>query len=441
MQILIDMLKTRLKQLFICSGLLLLITCTTEEVTSLSVGEDFTNTNIRVLSIDTFSVKLSTMKFDSLPTSGLERLLIGQYTDNYVGKINASTYFRLKPNLYYLDDDAILDSVGLVLGYDQYFYNDTTQISNISVHKLNEKLKSDDNNLYNTSTFDYESTPLATKAFRAEPNTDSLYVTLNYDFGIELFEDIQNNIITDDESLYQKLKGFNIQPGTEDNSAVVGFSTSEVYLRFFYSIPSELENVAYTYDFIMDIGNTAYFNHIESDVSSLPLNNLNSQEYSLESESSDHISYNQSGVGYVTRIEFPTIRGIHDINDEGTILEATLYIEPVPTTYSSKQPIAESLALYTVDQNNDLSNQVTSSSDYVYAAFETDDSEFNNEIYSMSVLDYVDQKIFEQPIVNDALIIIPSDYNTSINKLLFNDSEASNYKTKLVITYAIYEQN
>lgn len=435
------MLKNRILFFSLFISALLLFNCNSDEITSLSVGEDFTSTNIRVLSIDTFSVELSTMKFDSIITSGYGRLLLGQYNDEYVGTVNASAYLRVHPSSYYMDDDAVLDSVGLILGYDQYFYNDTTLTSSISIHKLEEKMTSENGYLYNTSEFSYDTNSLGSKTFEAEPNTDSLYVALDYDFGLEIFNDIKDNLITDEESLYQKLKGFYIKPGDTDNSAIVGFNTSDVYLRFFYTIPEELEDTEYTYDFNIDSESTAYFNKIQSNVDGLPLEDITSQEYNLPSEGSNNISYTQSGMGYITRIQFPTIKNIYDINDEGTILEAILYIEPVITSYSETHPIPEELSLYTVDQNNYLSSQVSSSSDYIYAYLETDDSEFNNEVYTMSVLNYLDDKLTEQPEIDNALIMLPSDYNSSINKLLLNDQVGSDYKTKLVITYAIYEKN
>ncbi len=435
------MLKKQLSFIILLGCALVVLNCNSEEISSLSVGEDFTSTNIRVLSIDTFAVELSTMKFDSLVTSSQGRLLLGRYNDDYIGTVKASTYLRVHPTNYYMDDDAVLDSIGLVLGYDQYVYNDTTQTSTISVHKLEEKLDSESGYLYNTSHFNYETNSLGSLTFEAEPSTDSLYVGLDYNFGLEIFNDIKENIITDEESLYQKLKGFYIQPGDNDNSAVVGFGSSDVYLRFFYSIPDELENTAYTYDFYMDSESTAYYNKIESDVSGLTLEDITSQEYNLASTNSNNISYNQSGVGYITRIQFPTIKNIYDINDEGTILEATLYIEPVVSSYSETQAVPDELSLYTVDQNNNLSSQVSSSSDYIYAYLETENSEYNNQVYTMSVLEYIDSKLTEEPEIDNALIMLPSDYNSTINKLLLNDPQASNFKTKLVITYAIYEKN
>lgn len=435
------MFKKHLSFYIILGCTFLFLDCNSDDITSLSVGEDFTSTNIRVLSIDTFAVELSTMKFDSLVTSSQERLLLGRYIDDYMGTVKASTFLRVHPTTYYMDDDAILDSIGLVLGYDQYFYNDTTQTSTISVHKLEQKLDSENGYLYNTSHFNYEANSLGSRTYEAEPNADSLYVTLDYNFGLEIFNDIKDNLITDKESLYQKLKGLYIQPSNTDNSAIVGFNTSDVFLRFFYSIPNELENSEYTYDFSIDSESTAYYNKIESDVTGLPIEEITSQEYNLASANSNNISYGQAGVGYVTRIQFPTIKNIYDINDEGTILEATLYVEPVVEAHSEIQPIFEELSLYTVDQNNNLSSQVSGSSDYVYAYLTSDDSEYNNQVYSMSVLNYIDSKLNEEPEVDNALIMLPADYNSTINKLLLNDREASNFKTKLVITYAIYEKN
>ena len=435
------MFKKHLSFYIILGCTFLFLDCNSDDITSLSVGEDFTSTNIRVLSIDTFAVELSTMKFDSLVTSSQERLLLGRYIDDYMGTVKASTFLRVHPTTYYVDDDAILDSIGLVLGYDQYFYNDTTQTSTISVHKLEQKLDSENGYLYNTSHFDYDTSSLGSITFEAEPQSDSLYVGLDYNFGLEIFNDIKENIITDEESLYQKLKGFYIQPGSNDNSAVIGFASSEVYLRLFYSIPDELENTAYTYDFYIDSESTAYYNKIESDVTGLTLEDITSQEYNLASTYSNNVSYNQSGIGYVTRIQFPTIKNIYDINDEGTILDATLYVEPVVEAYSEIQPISEELSLYTVDQNNYLSSQISDSSDFIYAYLETSDSEFNNQVYTMSVLNYIDSKLNEEPEIDNALIMLPEDYNSTINKLLINNPEASNFKTKLVITYAIYEKN
>ena len=431
------MFKSYLKLFSVIVILIVAISCSADaEEDGLSAGEDFTNTDIRVLSIDTFSVKFSTMKFDSIITSDSNRLLIGKYNDDDMGIVNSSAYLQLSSSTYSIDNEAILDSVGLILGYDTYYYNDTTQVSTLNVHRLIDKMESDDSYFYNTTITAYETTPLVSKTFIPTPSNDSLSITLPYTFGEELFNDIRDNNITDDESFYQKLKGLTIQPGDSDNGAIIGYSTTSdnTYLRFYYTIPDELETDEYTYD----ISINSYYNKTETDVTGLPLALITDQEYNLLSTESNGISYNQGSTGYVTKIEFPSIKNIYDISTEGTILEATLYIEPNTASHSDIQPLSEELLLYTIDQNNDLASQVSNSIDVVTGTLSSEDSEFNNIVYSIPVIDFIDQKLTESPETEDALILISSDFNSTINKIIFNDSERSDYKTKLIITYAIY---
>ncbi|NRD20122.1 DUF4270 family protein [Winogradskyella eckloniae] len=432
------MIKSYIKACIVITMSIIAISCSTDtEAESFNAGEDFTNTNIRVLSIDTFSVSFSTVKFDSITTSESTRLLVGKYVDADMGVITTSANMQLNSSIYYLDNEAVLDSVGLVLGYDTYYYNDTTQVSTVNIHRLTEKMSSDDTYYYNTTQTPYESTPLVSKSFIPTPNRDSLFVTLPYDFGEELFNDIRDNNITDNESLYQKLKGIAVKPGSDDNGSIIGYSISseETYLRFYYKIPDELETDEYTYDLsIID-----YYNNVENDVTGLPLESITDQEYNLSSTDSYGISYNQSGSGYVTKIEFPTLKDIYDVGTNGTILEATLYIEPNATSHSDIQPLNDALLLYVIDQNNDLSSQISNSSDVVTASLTTENSEFNDIVYTIPVIDFIDKKLNESPETEDALILISDDYNSTINKIIFNDTERSNYNTKLVITYAIYE--
>jgi hypothetical protein len=432
------MFKLHLKLIAIITVLLLIISCSADtEESSLIAGEEFTSTNIRVLSIDTFAVAFSTMKFDSITTSSEDRVMIGKYTDAAMGIMNSSAYFNLSPSSYYINNEAVLDSVGLILGYDNYYYNDTTQVATLNIHKLTNKLSSEDSYYYNTSAFAYETTPLVSKTYFPTPNKDSLYVGLPYSFGATIFDEIRDKTITDEESFYQQLKGLTIHPENTDNGAVIGFSTAseDTYLRFYYSIPDELETEEYTYD----ISINDYYSHIESDVSGLSLEALVDQEDNLYSPESNHISYNQAGTGYVTKIEFPSIKNLYNIGDKGTILDATLYIEPEVDSYSDIQPLPEELLLYTMDQNNDFASQVTNSEDVVTATLTTDNSEFNQIVYAVPVLDFIDQKLNESPETEDALILISGDYNSTINKIIFNDSEKSNFTTKLIVTYAIYE--
>ncbi|MEO1548126.1 MAG: DUF4270 family protein, partial [Bacteroidota bacterium] len=136
-----------MKKLCISLGLTaLVVACAvdTSEIPTLEVGQEFVDSNVRVVTTDTFTVAVTTFKFDSIVTSGTDRLLIGQYPDEYFGQVKTATYMELAPLTYSLPSDAELDSVGLVLGYDNYFYNDTTQLSVLNIHELSDELRVSD---------------------------------------------------------------------------------------------------------------------------------------------------------------------------------------------------------------------------------------------------------------------------------------------------------
>ncbi|MBV7267749.1 DUF4270 family protein [Winogradskyella luteola] len=412
-----------------------------DEIPTLTVGEDFTNTNIRVISIDTLEVRLSTMKFDSIITSNSQRLLFGRYEDEDFGNVKASAYFELTSDNFFIDDEATLDSVGLVLNYDNYFFNDTTQTITINVHKLLDRIDSEDGNLYNTSEFDYEPTALASFSFIPEPSRDSLYVSLPFQFGQDIFQGIQNNEIDDVESLAQILKGITIQPSDLDNGSIVGFDIAESYVKLYYTVPDELEDDDEELELIINqFSANTYFNNIQSDVSNLPLQLIDDQENILPSTESSNFSYLQAGIGYVTRIEFPSIKKLNEIPGTGTILNATLEIKPNNSSYSDIKTISDFLDLYVINQNNDITFQIANSVGLVSASLVRENEEFGDIIYSVPVLEFVDNKFLEQPETEDALILLPPEFNSTVNSLKFNDAFNDDFKAKLFLTYAILNE-
>lgn len=417
-----------------------LISCTTDfENGPLIVGEDFTNTKIRVVSIDTFTVKMSTIKFDSIVTSATGRLLFGNYKDDNFGEVSASSFFELTGSNYSIEEEGVIDSVGIVFGYDTYFYNDTTQILNLKAHKLLSRLDTDNDNFYNTSEIDFDSSPLADISFYPEPNSDSLYIPLPFEFGKNIFEGIKNKEIEDDESLLQVLKGLTIQSNNNDDGAVIGFAVDKSYIRIYYNIPGELEDEEKEFDLIINSNSAlSHFNNIQSNVSSLPIHQLLDQEDELLSIDSNNLGYLQSGVGYATKIEFPSIKKINELTNSGTFLSATLYLMPNRTSYSEIKPIEESLDLYITNQNNDVIEQIMDVTGNFATKFEEEVDEFNQALYTIPVLEFVDRKLLERPETQDALVLLPAQYNATVNSLLFNDALGDDLKTKLVVTYAIY---
>ena len=75
---------------------LTMISCGTDtDAGEFVVGSDYLAVSNKVILIDTVTVEMSTINFDSLVTSSQSRILIGNYEDPLFGKIKSNSYFQL----------------------------------------------------------------------------------------------------------------------------------------------------------------------------------------------------------------------------------------------------------------------------------------------------------------------------------------------------------
>ncbi|WP_282159759.1 DUF4270 family protein [Ulvibacterium marinum] len=441
---------------FFCFLMVLLgvIACSVDasDIPTLEVGQDFTTSNVRVLVLDTFSVKLSTFKFDSINTSDSERLLVGKYNDDYLGTIECNSYFELSAATtenattpYTLPNDATLDSVALILGYDRYFYNDTTLVSHINVHLLSEEVEPDDDAFFNTSTLEYDTIPLISRRYRPEPfDEDSLHISLPFEFGNNLFQLIQQNDINDNEDLRDNFKGFALVPEKSDNTSVIGFSkeSERTYLRFFYSVPEEFEDEERFLDFAINPFPEApnAFNKIWNTSMDSSLNTLLDQEDELPTSENNDLSYIQSGTGYATKVDFPSIRSIYDIEGTGTVLSALLRIKPLRASHNEGTYLRDSLNVNVLDQNNVITQVITTGEGIVIGKITGTNEEFSDVVYEVPVGVFVDQKLNETVITEDALVLFTKDFNQTVDRIILQGEDNRDFEARLEITYAIYDE-
>ncbi len=430
----------------LCSVLILASCSEREDIPSLEVGQDFTNSNVRILSIDTLTVELSTYKFDSIITSSSSRILVGQYTDDIFGTTRAESYLELTPFDYSVSDDAELDSIALILNYDGYSYSDTTKVSSINVHLLKDEVLAQEDVFYNTSKIAYEEIPIATIDYYPEPtDEDSLHIPIPKIVGQELFEKIQKGDVNDENEVRNELKGFTIQPGQLDDSSVIGFTvnTGETYLRFFYTVPGEFEDDEQTFDLVINSTPSfpTYFNNIQSDVTGTFFEPLTNQEINLPSNNANNRSYIQAGIGMVTRIQFPTIKKISEIPGTGTILDATLRIKPPPETFNDLIPIKDSLSVNISDQNNDLISQLFNGFGSVFASISENDNEFNEIAYEIKLGVYLEDELSEAPEIDNALVIFPENFNNTVDRIVLEGENSNDFEAQLILTYAIYDES
>ncbi len=431
-----------------------LLACSLEsgEIPTLEVGQDFVDSNVRILVLDTFDLQLSTFKFDSVNTSASDRLLFGRFNDTYFGKVEANPYLELIAPVaefgtgpYDISTDAELDSVALILGYDEYFYQDTTKTLQINVHQLLEEVIPDEDVFYNTSTLRFDSVPIVSKTFLPEPfDEDSLHISMPLEFGLELFSKIQEDEINDNDDLRDNLPGFALLSNENDNGSIIGFSRNQedTYLRFFYSIPGELEDEEEVLDLVINPfpATPVAFHNVKAETVGTDLAELTDQEIELRSEMANNLSYLQSGTGLATKITFPTIKTLYDIPGTGTILSSVLQIKPLSSSVTDITPIRDTLNIAVIDANNVITREIRTGTGLVQGVVVGEEEEFGTLLYEIPVGIFLDEKLTEQPETESALVLFQESFNETVNGLVLQGERNQDFRARIIITYAIYDE-
>jgi len=407
-------------------------------------GETFTESNIRLFLIDTLTVSTSTIKFDSLPTSESTRILVGQYNDTVFGKVKASSNMQFLPSSYTIDTEAEYDSIVLVLGYDNYYYNDTLQKNTLHIKRIKENLKpKNDDYFYNTSVISYDETELGFLEYNPRPlSGDSITIKLIDDLGTDLFSKFQDKTIVNTDEFSDNLKGLGIHSDETDDGSIIGFSKSseKTYIRLYFSTATSDESIQEFIDIQINTLTSPipFFNSITAENPIEPLQTLTNSTVNLASSQSNNQSYIQSGVGIAMRIQFPSIATLYDIPGNGTILDGILKVTPTPQSYDDHLKLRDTLAVYVVDQNNALSGLLSTTS---YAILNRDNEEFNDIYYEIPIATYLEELHLKTRDIDDALILLPLNYNSTVDRFIMNANGNGDNQTILELTYAIYDED
>ncbi len=428
-------------------GLLVMLatvaSCSSEGLNSSDfvAGDTFTDSNIRVLLIDSLAVETSTMKFDSIITSNSSRMLIGQYTDPVFGTVRSSSYVELLPNNYTINTDAVYDSIVFLLKYDDYYYNDTLQSNTIHIRELTESLKpSNGSYLYNTSSIDHGDTDLGSLTYYPRPlGSDSLQIRLNDDFGTAMFERLENKSITNIDEFKDYFKGLLFQPDEVDNGSVIGFLLASSVMRLYSSVYEEKEKVQYHIDFTINTSSSPvpFFNQIIAIDPIEALNGLTNGKIDLCSSETSGQSYIQSGIGIATKVKVPHLKSVFDIKGKGTLLNAFLKIKPIEGTYDNRLKLRDTLSVFEVDRNNTLIEQLSG----VGAVLNRTGEEYNDIYYELPLTGYIEKMLLEEGESGQALILFPDSYNSTVDRFVLTGDDNSGYRTTLELIYAIYDED
>lgn len=429
-----------------------LFSCGTDTDTGeFTVGSDYLALSNKVIMIDTLTVDMSTINFDSLATSNKGRILIGNYEDPIFGKVKSDSYFQLSTTTYALNNTGsdtqavnyVFDSISMILKYDNYHYGDTTKVQTFNIHQITQKVKpnTDDSNFYNNSTLAYDSQSLGTISFKPRPTEkDSINIRMSDAFGSALFQKIKKREITDFDSFTEYLKGLVLVPETSNSANVIGFSVSTSKVRMYYSkYQAEADEEPYIIDFkIADA--TKQFNSISLDKTGTILQNLPVSSSKLSSTATNNQGFIQSGTGVACRIDFPNIKQFKNISTNGAIVDAQLILKPVNNSYSEKYPLADSLSIYVADNLNRISSTLLNSAgSTVYGILNKKTDEFNENVgYTIPVGNFLQKEMLKQSDSRSSLILTLPGISQSVNRIVLGDQKHLNNKIQLKIYYISY---
>jgi len=430
---------------------LTIISCGTDtDAGEFVVGADYLAVSNKVILIDTVTVEMSTINFDSLVTSSQGRILVGNYDDPIFGKIKADSYFQLAANSYSLvssgsDTEAVnyvFDSISMILKYDNYYYGDTTKVQTFDIHRVIQKIKpnTDDDSFYNNSTLSYGSETLGTLSYKPRPlEKDSVNIKMDPVFGEDLFQRIKKREITDLTNFSEYLKGLVLVPSIANSSSVIGFHSTTSVVRMYYSKYQSDDETSYHIDFtIADAAKQ--FNSISSDKTGTLIQNLPISSNKLTTSLTNRQGFIQSGAGVACRIDFPNIKQLRYISGKGAIVDAQLILKPVNNSYSEQYPLQDSLSVYVADNLNRISAALANSAGTsVYGILNKKSDEFNENIaYTIPIGGFLQKEMWKTTDSRSSLILTLPGISKSVNRIVLGDQKHANNKIQLKVYYISY---
>lgn len=404
---------------FICALFIATVAC--EQPGDFTPAEDSMRFDISVL--DTFHIESSTLLADSLVTSGLSRLLVGRQADSDLGELEIRSYFKFAPGdfLDFEEANMVYDSLRLILNFDGYATGDSEKTQLFNVREIVQEFGTEDDEFY--FGFDQLNTgraSLGSFVFDHDWEAgDSIFISMDDELGERLFE------LADDNEVYptnldflRDFEGLVIEPGGEEAYQVFGFANSatangaflnRIVLRMYYHEEGEFTQ-AHSYDFVQ-IREDIAFSNFEADRTETGLATLTGDD-PVSSRLSGDKTYIQAGLGVQSKIRFPYLRKLNELDKEYIVNAAILRITSVKGSYTNVAELPDSLALFITDKYNTIGqvffNVSGGTSVAQYGSLQADDELNLFAHYEFDITEFVFQQLQEQGEQGLALIASPT---------------------------------
>ncbi len=452
--------------------------CNSDTFQEHEIGDNLIDKSTEVRLIDTFTINSSTVKIDSMLTSGQSNILFGSYQDEFFGKISSDFYavvglgsaFSLKKVTVSENIEKIpirFDSLIFISYPDGRYMGDTLLPQSMSIHRVIEEIEVPDDQagFYAHSTFQYDEESLGASAFIAKPisqykefNADKEKDVEFDDGGIRFkmddalgLEIVRRVNIEDDTILYADkwtkfFQGIVLKAG-EDNSVMLSYNLQEnrMKMRLYYTYTStELTGTRDFHDFPVT-ASYLNFTNFKSDYSSAPynFNQISEQTVDLSSEQTDDLAFIHGGLGLLTKIKIPYLEELNTIGVTGGVLSAELIFYPKYKSYDDeifKLPIVP-FTIYQTDERNQILTQLASASSNsgVSSNYVLNRENWSESYYTVNITSYVNNILLNGQGFDDALLLtLPvNNLGLSMDRLVIENDPRSDFRIRLKTTYVV----
>ncbi|NEU66772.1 DUF4270 domain-containing protein [Spirosoma agri] len=390
----------------------------------LNVGQSVINPQeLLVQSIDSVTIQTSTvLRTDSFPTSTDQNILVGQWTDARTGRLQAKAFSSIDyvSNSFPTQTTLRVDSLVLELGYG-YAYGDTTSAFNLSVYRLNRVLPSGIV-FYNTSNAAYETTPFLQQTITPRPISGTRPVRLRLPAAMaqEFYAKLVSGEINNSTTLDEYMPGFAFVSQSTSTNVFLGFAIGSTSgLRLYYH-DTDINQTASSLLFPLS---SLHFTQLKNDRSGTVLSTLKTRTDAVNSTQTDNTTAISWGAGLQTRIEFPFLGNFYRPDQFADFNSALLVVGPVRQSLFDNTAPPSSLALYEVNNNNDIIASVPGTSTGGSAAIAgytlNRNSLITDDTYTFDLTYYIGQ-IIKRKIPNRPLILTlyPSGSPTTLRELV-----------------------
>jgi len=416
-----------------------LFSCNLSNIEEFQLGANFVNSNAGVVLVDTMHINTSTVRFDSIVTSGVTGLLVGGYKNNFTGTVTSNPIFKLTSGAFTLiDKDLVYDSLVVRMNYNGYFIGDTTKLMTINVKQLTKQLKANtDGYLYNTSSFQVADNSLGQVQFYPQPHSKSnLYFHLNDELGKVLFKYIvnKNDTVSNATNFQELFKGMAYVSDENKNQAAVGFAHDSVSLRVYYhEVIKEVDSKVKTYFAFPVDGSGIWYNQITHNPTGSLLATIGQSKNVLPSTQTSDLSMVQAGSGIYTKVNIPGINYITGFGKNVAFISSRIQLTPLKGSYSTANPLPDSLAVYISDPKNRILSQLAYSTGKVYASKIVPSDQDQLPYYEVDITPFFTTVLANTGINKNSLLIgiVASETGKTINPVVFSGTDSKNQIVKM----------